>query len=917
MRLFLLFLLCPLVSNAQVKEGYYRELLRNTDGSRMAYATIQNARTHETINADKNGFFEIKVQEGDSVCISWNSTRRCFTVPVYMIRPNASGYREPGYAEVAPARSADYQKALLKNIFTDTIIATVQKNSQLTVTGMPHTYTSPDKLVKRGNHLTVKKFEKKRLTFAGNYTIGGELKKANTQPALQTDYAQGRNGLWRGAETGELFNYGPALNTVEYDGAHYDYDSNGRLVSKGAGNGKTPSPYNNDILGTGRQLVQSLTLDTRLKKGYTEKWLLKTRFTQSNEATIVKQNRNTSRNFYAAIVTNQKKHNFNFAYNNQYQRFTNNNRNGFLNRVYGSALITPASFDNKGGYLLSNRQKNFSPLADNPYFLLNENANGLEQRRQLFSLSVERAARPLRYKLVQSLEHGRQNSREGYAPFTAFFEDGIATLRRKTDNYYYLKADASYKTDFDNYEISGEAAMNYVFNNMDTRISYPDATYRYRRSTHELNLEYQFKYEDDFELGASLAGGGYLSNTASKDALLMPSVKLYYFSGNLFQKRSLKFLVGHTNHASEPGFDPHTAQSNLLQYDSHQWQRFFPTKEINHYNGLKTIQRRDWNAAAELRWNQFFNFTAEIYSRQVHNDVYAVFENNRLNWKNIAHHRTRGFEIELNYHRYNWSNHKKWDHSTILSFSHYRNKITQVAAGYDRIPYAGFADMRKELIKDQSIGSIVGSNWLLNNKGQRIIGPDGFPLVNNSRKIIGDAVPDFVLALTETLKWKHWSFEFRLNWQKGGDVWNGTRAVLDYLGRSAGSAEQRNITGYVFDGVLQNGQPNNIAVDFNNTQLPLSQNRWVRYGYTGVAEDYIEKADQLRLNQLSVSHKKIFRKTNQHLIVSAYTHNWLLWSASKGIDANQALFDQPDGQGLDLFNIPSTKNFGISISLQF
>jgi hypothetical protein len=168
-----------------------------------------------------------------------------------------------------------------------------------------------------------------------------------------------------------------------------------------------------------------------------------------------------------------------------------------------------------------------------------------------------------------------------------------------------------------------------------------------------------------------------------------------------------------------------------------------------------------------------------------------------------------------------------------------------------------------------------------------------------------------------TISWKKFALNLDVEWRKGGDMWNGTQAALDYYGRSQNSAALRNTTNYVFPGNLENGHINNIPVNFYDPNLSFDKNRWVRYGISGIAEEYMQKADNIRLNTASLVYTFNFRKHIQQLTVGAYINNLILWTAYKGADPNQLLYDQSNSSGLDFFNLPSTKTFGFTTTIQF
>jgi len=154
-------------------------------------------------------------------------------------------------------------------------------------------------------------------------------------------------------------------------------------------------------------------------------------------------------------------------------------------------------------------------------------------------------------------------------------------------------------------------------------------------------------------------------------------------------------------------------------------------------------------------------------------------------------------------------------------------------------------------------------------------------------------------------------------WKKGGQIWNGTQAVLDYYGRSQTSADERNIKNYVFEGVNSNGNVNQIPVDFYNPNLSVNENRWTRYGFFGVAEYYVQKSDYIRINDIALSAYFDVGNLRRALGVSFYVNNIFIWQANTGVDSNQNFYDFDNSRGLDFFNLPSFKTYGCTVSFKF
>jgi hypothetical protein len=240
-----------------------------------------------------------------------------------------------------------------------------------------------------------------------------------------------------------------------------------------------------------------------------------------------------------------------------------------------------------------------------------------------------------------------------------------------------------------------------------------------------------------------------------------------------------------------------------------------------------------------------------------------------------------------------------------------------VNTGYDNLALSGFNDIYKTLTEGRVLGSVMGSYFERDPNGKLIIDENGYPKKANGMKIIADPTPDFVLKFNHNFSYKMFSLDINWEWKKGGQVWNGTQAVLDYYGRSQVSGKERNIKNYIFQGVNANGNTNQIPVDFYDPNQSVSENRWTRYGYLGVAENYVQKSDYVRINNISLTTKFDVGKFKRGLGVTFYVNNILLWQANKGVDPNQNFYDFDNGRGLDFFNLPSYKIFGCMVSFQF
>jgi hypothetical protein len=97
------------------------------------------------------------------------------------------------------------------------------------------------------------------------------------------------NLVWRGAETNEMFSFGPDISTLSFDGNLYQYDENGRLVP--SQNGLKPAQvYKNRILQNSIKNSNNLTLNTALKIADLQLFSMKLDLGNSKENSIFRNN---------------------------------------------------------------------------------------------------------------------------------------------------------------------------------------------------------------------------------------------------------------------------------------------------------------------------------------------------------------------------------------------------------------------------------------------------------------------------------------------------------------------------------------------------------------------------------------------------------------------------------------------------
>lgn len=259
-----------------------------------------------------------------------------------------------------------------------------------------------------------------------------------------------------------------------------------------------------------------------------------------------------------------------------------------------------------------------------------------------------------------------------------------------------------------------------------------------------------------------------------------------------------------------------------------------------------------------------------------------------------------------------------------LNFTKYKTTVVSMAPGLPFITIDPFGTQR--LAEGQPYGIFYGTRFLRDDEGRVVIGQNGIPLQNPNDGIVGNPTPDWFAGFRNTLSYKGLSLGIFVDIRKGGDVWNGTKGVLNNFGVGGQTADRDDVV--VFDGVLvaddgvtPTDEINTIPVVKGGTDGGV--NFYQNYGFTGLDETNVEDGSYVRLREVSLTYR--FSKgflSNIKFIKDAdirlYGRNLLLITDYTGIDPETNLTgDASNVMGYDYFNNPNTRSYGISLNVTF
>ncbi|MEM9980856.1 MAG: carboxypeptidase-like regulatory domain-containing protein, partial [Bacteroidota bacterium] len=796
----------------------------------------------------------------------------------------------------------------------------------------------------------------KRLSVSLNSKVAFE--QINALPDRQSLYAQGRPqddvAIWQGAETNEVFSWGPLVQTLQFDGNNYPYDPNGRLVpADGAGlpaNLYDPTRFfQTGILQRHHFMVSN--------GDYEKYWSAIGSYQRHLDIIPNNTQEQYQLQLKGGLRTGTVRHTLMTFYNTE-ETFLPINGASHQSLVSG-VLRTPPTFDNQLGlsqeeaieraqsdlFFNGLQKSHASASSDNPFWLVATTPDKNRQRQWGATWQADTYLYLItNLQLNTNLSYNQTNQQQvfGQLPTSVGSEQGRFTERDFLAQEANGQVKVSHKI-IDNYRKEISAHLQYDIGWRQTTLNRLDAnglstsfdwvnadTVTFleenpQRTWHQLKLLGNFQFFRLLE--GKVANQIYLSNTLRENAFFLPTTSLtfdlqtflddyiYLDIRDVFTR--LKIEATYARTLQEAPLIYNDWAYNSTHFSIENYLAYFEQQELFQHQQPVEAQRSDhWQL--QLRGGRYQRYSFEIaYSETSQQEaIYPLLIGNQFQLVNVANIRNRAWNIHAQILLENSS--VKW--TSGLHFHRYRPVVTKLHTNTSLVPLAGYQEVGIALVENQSTGSIYGTRYQRNAQGAIIIGEEGFPLVAPTPTVVGDANPRWLLRWENNLTLHRWRFGMTWEYKHRGDVWNGTAAALDYWGVSQKTGTQRTIEGYVFEGVQEDGSPNTLAVDFVDNTQDVNQNRWTRYGLAGVTEAYVEDASWFRLTVIRLGYDfgQLFERTElrSNLTVHLYVRNLLLFTPYTGVDPMTSLMSYTQGTGLDFFNQPATRTLGIDIKVK-
>jgi TonB-linked SusC/RagA family outer membrane protein len=833
------------------------------------------------------------------------------------------------------------------------------------------------------------------VTFNSSFTVD----KVSALPPRQNQFAQGTHGVYHGPESATSTSWGPAIDTLFWDGAtDYPWDKHGAIVGQSDPTAKTKvTPYNPyDFFQSGATYNNNIALSGGNDKGAYRMSLgnvdqtgiipktkyVKTTFSMNGQAKL------SDRLTVAGGVTYVN------SDNNKSQQGSS-----LTGIMLGLTRTTP-TFDNSNGlkdpannpaaYMFQDgtgNQRSYRGFGiyDNPYWVVNKDPFTSRLNRVYGYGNAG-------YKLLDWMDLGwriggdvyTQDDKDVYDINSGQFPNGAIFMNdyqtRQFNSDFTINMHKNFSGDFNGSLLVGhnyfttENDVRFVqgqtftipgFYDLSNAASYIATETEAHKRTMAFYAEAELKYKDMYYL--TLTGRQETSSTlpAKNNTFFFPSASLSWVFSELDAVRNSSLISFGKLRASfaqvgkdAPIYGLGTPFTPAFTKDGFTTGITYPVDGLSSYqlsNAVTTIGNPDlkpektysYELGADVSFlkNRITVNATTYYSRStgvIFPTSVAFTSGYAAKLLNAATIDNKGLELTLQTTPVKTVYGLRWD--LTFNWSRNLNKVVSLAPGIDRFFVAGFGAGEAEIdaVAGKPFGVIYGSTFIhtdpANLKSPKLIcdncgvGTGQYqPAVVGSNEVIGNTNPDWSGSVISSLSYKGVTLGVQVDVRHGGDMWNGTRGALANKGVAVETKNR--LTPVTFSGPLghldlagnivhdEGGVDKPGAGAANTTASTYDQYYWQNVGssFVGPQEVDIENAGWTRIRQVSLTYelpKNALGKSKLSLLsLTIFANNPKIWTKYQGVDPETSLAGPSNAQGMDYFNAPGTKSYGIRLNL--
>ena len=806
-----------------------------------------------------------------------------------------------------------------------------------------------------------------------NFNSTMSIDQVNRLPELQNKFSQGSGGQFLNPAAGASRSWGASLDTLFFDGVPTAFDARGTIVGKSDPRAKNPmAAHDNlaDFFRTGYTYDNSVNMS-----GGNENGTFYVSFGNLTSNGIVPNStweRSTVKASGAAQISTDLRASANMTYVNSGGQRIQQGSN--VSGVMLGLLRTPPSYDNSYGFgadAVDNPEAYSTPAGtqrtyragvgyDNPFWTVNKNPFTDDVNRLYGNIQFDwglMTGVDLMYRLGADVYSDRRkqifaiNSRS--APTGRVFEDQqfnrditsdlILTITQELDEEWDLQVllgNNLFSTFGQQVFVQGDGLGAQGFFNLSNASSVLARESIGRKRTMAFYGDARLSYRNALFLNVTGRNEWSTSLPEANNSFFYPAVSLSAVLTELIPEMKndvLSYLQLRSNFASvgkdAPIFATVTTFAQGGAADGWTDGVSFPFNgAIGYTKGnvlgaadLRPEMTNSWEVGFDARFlDNMFGIDVTYYSSTSTDQIFSVPIASTSGFgaevRNAGSISNKGWEVVLNASPirgdFNWD--------INVNFTKNVNKVEELAPGVNEIFLGGFLGASVRAVAGQPYGSIYGFGWARDSASGKILIDDdpnspsyGQPILDPQERAFGSANPDWLMGIRNSFSWNGLTLSFLFDIRQGGYIWNGTRSALIFFG-TAKETEARGTT-KVFEGVkASTGETNDIEATLDENWFVFGNGN----GFFGSnSEDFIEDASFVRLRELTLSYVLPTSVVNMLPIAGAtltFTgRNLWLSTDFQGIDPETSLTGASNAQGIEYFNMPNTKSYVFSLSLNF
>lgn len=604
----------------------------------------------------------------------------------------------------------------------------------------------------------------------------------------------------------------------------------------------------------------------------------------------------------------------------------------------------------------------------NPYWNAYYNTTSQQRNRFIGDVHLDaKLAEGLNFKFRTGVDY--YNDRRKYTikygtngtPFGSYAEDaytvneqnteGIFTYTKKLSDDFSLDALAGFNirnhSDANNYQKAPRLAVPDLYTLTNSRDPLTSSNYLSRLRVYSAYASAQLGYKNY----------AYLNLTARNDwSSTLPSSNRSYFypsvNGSLILTEALNIKSNTLDFLklrggwSEVGNDADPYQLSTIYnfqtaFDGNPIQTS-SQKKLN--ENLKPETTRSTEVGLEATfWKNRLHFDVAYYNTNSFDQILEIKTTAASGYNsqliNAGKINNRGLEIQLDGSPIQTENFK-WNIGANYSRNRSKVEILDYAKQIQNYTIGSSGGVEVLASVGQAYGALYGTAYLRDASGNIVVGANGLPKADPTKKVLGHYTPDYLAGVTNTLTYKNLELSFLVDASVGGEIFSGTNRTGTYTGVLASTlpgrgAENGGLSyyidgttktlvngtaptgatvyddGMVFKGVYDNGTPNSTVI---------SAQEYYKASYN-ISEAYIYSSTFVKMREIKLAYnfnKSFAKKLGlEGASITAVGRNlFFIYKDAPNIDPETA-FNTGNAQGLESLSLPTTRNFSLNVNLKF